>query len=571
MFNDIKDFLISFLKKLRSKDFIKRSLWIIVICVLTIFIPLSIAICYNAFIQREQKVTSPTISLSLHDANGELIASDSVQETVLNSSHLINIFNKMLTSKSEASKPIEFSEKPSMSFTFKRDSEETSYKCYFDKDISSSYIEDENGNFYLLDSKDYLTFLKSSYAEKIYDGSIPPTLYTIIGESILPKQAEWTYKLNNKDERLSENYDSTDELLTYRITGTIGFNFSRTPDKCDITVKNLSDDVIFSGTLEELTTLTAEENSELVITVNASWENQETVDSYGSVEYEFKILCSDPSTFHTNISEASGGQVILLKVSGVDKLDSIIYTPISTLPEETQNALDLESKALKELYSYKPIFTKKGSDAYALLPIPVNIPDTEFSFSLSCGISKSDLSVTLKHTDCKELTVELNDPFAGTVLMNANKAEFSRIIFYLKHSSDDLLLLSNDCLLPTDYGFTLKYRYNTRINQSFDLLANTYTADMPDGISVQSASVGKVSLAGRSELLGNYVIVDHGMGVCIWYCGLSDVSVSEGDILKKGDPVGRAGSSSLLCENGVNIFCSVGGILIDPNELINNN
>lgn len=571
MFGDIKDFLISFFKKMRSKTFIKRFVWLIVICVLTIFIPLSIAICYSASIQQEQKNTSPIISISLHDENGELIASDSTQENIIASSHFINIFYKMLNTKTEVVKPLEFDAKPSMSFTFKKGSEETTYKCYFKETLSSNYVEDENGNFYLIDSKDYSTFLKSEYSEKIYAGSLPPTLYTMLGEPILPKHAEWTYKLNNKNERLSENYISTQELLTYRITGAIDFDFSNSPDDCNITVKNLSDDVIFSGSLEELTSLTAEENSELLVTINANWEKQETIDSYGSLKYEFKILCAEPSTFHINKSEASGGEIILLNVSGIDNVDSIIYTPSYVSPQETDNASAFDSKALNELYSYKPIFTKKGSEAYALLPIPINIPDTKFTFSLSCGISKSEFTVSLKQTDSEKIEIDLHDPFASTALMNAKKAEFSRIIFYLKHSNDDLLLLSKDCLLPTDYGFTLKYRYNTNINQSFDLLANTYTADMPDGISVQSASVGKVSLAGRSELLGNYVIVDHGMGVCIWYCGLSDVSVSEGDILKKGDPVGRAGSSSLLCENGVNILCSVGGILIDPNELINYN
>ena len=90
-------------------------------------------------------------------------------------------------------------------------------------------------------------------------------------------------------------------------------------------------------------------------------------------------------------------------------------------------------------------------------------------------------------------------------------------------------------------------------------------------MSVQSANIGVVSIIGTSPLLGNYVIVDHGMGLLTWYCGLFDVNVDENDIIKKGDVIGRAGSSSLLCENGVNIICSVGGILIDPASLVNDN
>jgi septal ring factor EnvC (AmiA/AmiB activator) len=58
------------------------------------------------------------------------------------------------------------------------------------------------------------------------------------------------------------------------------------------------------------------------------------------------------------------------------------------------------------------------------------------------------------------------------------------------------------------------------------------------------------------------------MGLLSWYCGLSAVSVKENDILKKGDTIGRAGSSSIFCENGVNILTSVGGVLINPDGLV---
>ena len=83
-----------------------------------------------------------------------------------------------------------------------------------------------------------------------------------------------------------------------------------------------------------------------------------------------------------------------------------------------------------------------------------------------------------------------------------------------------------------------------------------------------SLAAGRVMQVGHSELLGNYVIVDHGLGLSTWYCGLSDTNVSLGDFIKKGDILGKAGSSSALCNNGVNIICSVGEVLIDPNNII---
>ena len=561
LFNDIKVFLLSFFKKFSSKKFIKKFMGLIIICLLTVLIPISIAVCYVQFIKEEQKVTTPDISVSLFDSDGKLIATEKTQEDIIDASPLANIFYILESSKVRANKPTEFAKKPSMSFTIKYGSDSSTFKCYFEENAEESYLENSNGEFYSPDKLAYSMFLSSSYSETVYKGSMPPTLYTTAEDTVFPDTVDWTYILNDGKEKRSKNYETTKDLLTYRIAGAISFNFSRSPDICNINVKTVEGDTVFDGSLQELTSLTAEENAELLVTVNAEWKKRNELDSYGKQKYEFKIICVEPSTFELSTTEAIGGQLILITVNGVDNTDSIIYSPFTDLSDEIKNSFDASSKALTELYSYRPIFVKERNTAYAFLPIPANIPDNVFSFSLSCGISTSVLTVKLKQSTSTD--VEIGD-FA---LTKAQKAEFTRIILYLKHSTSDTLLLSEDFLFPTDYNFSLKQNYNTNINNSFKLLANNYSTDMPEGISVKSANVGVVSLIGVSPLLGNYVMVDHGMGLLTWYCGLSDVSVTEKDIVKKGDVIGRAGSSSLLCENGVNIVCSVGGILIDPNQL----
>lgn len=540
----------------------KRFTGLIIICILTVLIPISIAVCYAQFVKGGQKVISPDISVSLFNADGKLIESETTQEDIIEASPFAGLFYNITTSKIKAQKPTEFTEKPNMSFTVTYDSHPSTFKCYFKEDASFSYLEDDKGSFYSPDHLAYSLFLASPYAETVYEESTPPTLYTPLGDQVIPLQAEWTYTLNDKSEKASNNYVTTEAFLTYRIAGAINFNFSRTPDVCTVTVNSLEGNTIFSGSPEKLASLTVEENSELFVYINASWKKDEKLGSFGKQQYEFKIICVEPSTFNISSTEATGGQVLVLSVSDVDNVNSIIYSPTSTLSDDIKSNRDNASKALSELYSYRPIFVKDGSNAYALLPIPTSIPNTDFTFSLSCGISKSELTLNLKKATA------LNVNFDNALLTNAQKAEFSRILFNLKRSSSDLLLLSNDFVFPDSYGFTQTQKYNTYINESFVLLANTYISKAQSGISVQSANVGIVSEVGFSPLLGNYVIVDHGMGLLTWYCGLSDISVDEKDIVKKGDPIGRTGSSSLLCENGVNIICSVGEILIDPTSLI---
>ena len=563
MFDNIKSSLSSLIKKLRSKKVAKKFLGVIVIFLLTILIPLTIAFCYFFLLDDSQKSISTDISVSLFDINGDLVESDTIEEESIEGSRLVNILYNLSYKKTKITKPTEFTKKPNMSFTVTHNSVTSTFKCYFEEDIKSSYIEDQNGFFYTPHNDTYSAFLSSDYSEPIYKEAIPPALSTEIGDIILPKQVSWSYTLNNDSEKTSSSFENTADMMSYRITGAIDFKFSRSPNACLITVKNLSGETVFSGAPEELLSLTAEENSELLVYITAKWEKNNGFTSYGEQQYEFKIICTEPSEFNISTREACGGQVILLSVTNVTSTESIIYTP-SAVPSGS----DASARAIYELYAYKPIFVKKGSMAYALLPIPASIPKSEFSFSLSCGISKADFTLKLNEASPNQLTIPLDSEEKEITLTDAQKSDFFKIQSALNYSRSDILLLNGEFALPTDYGFTSKYSYNSRVNDSFTLLAASFSAQDTDGASIKSANTGIVLSTGYSELLGNYVIVDHGMGLCTWYCSLSDVTVSEKDILKKGDVIGRAGSHSMLCDNGVTLFCSVGSTLINPSELI---
>ena len=572
MFNDIKAFILSIWDKLHSKNFIKRFSWLIVTSVLTLLIPLSIAICYMQIVEKEKNIESPTITVSIFEPNGDILYSDETTEQFLKDSYLSHLLYDLSSSKEKATKPIGFAKEQTMGFSVKYGDELFKYSCYFEEDVGESYMEDQNGEFYAPDATAYLSFLNSSYAEMIYKEASPPSLYTALEESVTPLSSEWNYLLENKKEVSAKKTETTDEILSYRITGAIDFKFSRKPDSCQIEIKKLDGTLVFSGKTDELSKITADEGDELLIKMNAEWKSNEEFSSHGHQEYEFKIICSEPATFALSSMAAYGGQVIVISAYNITATDTVAYSIVSDDPLSTYSgfisSLSKEDKALYELYSYQPIFTKGGSNAYALLPIPANVPQTTLKFSLSCGISKAEFSIDIKEAIQTDITVDAKDQNKKISISSAESAEFMRTILSLKHSDSDMLLTYEKFLSPESYGFTSNYSYNTKVNDSFCFLANSYTAPSAFEGSVKSIGIGRVYLSGSSDILGNYVIVDHGMGLLSWYCGLSTVNVEAGDIVTSKDSLGLVGSSSLLCENGVNVMCSVGGILVNPNEIL---
>lgn len=85
-------------------------------------------------------------------------------------------------------------------------------------------------------------------------------------------------------------------------------------------------------------------------------------------------------------------------------------------------------------------------------------------------------------------------------------------------------------------------------------------------MTVQSANTGKVIFVGQLGLLGQTVVIDHGLGLSSIYSHLSSISVEEGLTIKKGDGIGTTGKTGFSTANEVYFQMRVHGIPVSPNE-----
>jgi murein DD-endopeptidase MepM/ murein hydrolase activator NlpD len=90
--------------------------------------------------------------------------------------------------------------------------------------------------------------------------------------------------------------------------------------------------------------------------------------------------------------------------------------------------------------------------------------------------------------------------------------------------------------------------------------------DAPPGAAVLAANDGQVALAEPLTVRGNAVIIDHGLGVYSGYYHLSEISVQEGQQVKKGDVVGKVGDTGLATGPHLHWEIRVSGINVDPTQ-----
>ena len=84
--------------------------------------------------------------------------------------------------------------------------------------------------------------------------------------------------------------------------------------------------------------------------------------------------------------------------------------------------------------------------------------------------------------------------------------------------------------------------------------------------SVVAANKGKVLFAKELGIYGNCVIIDHGMGVQSLYGHLSAFAVKEGDMVDKGQEIGKTGITGLAGGDHLHFTMLVNGQMVNPIE-----
>lgn len=88
------------------------------------------------------------------------------------------------------------------------------------------------------------------------------------------------------------------------------------------------------------------------------------------------------------------------------------------------------------------------------------------------------------------------------------------------------------------------------------------------GTPVFAAGRGRVALTGDFYFSGNGIFIDHGLGVYTGYFHLSEILVAAGDMVEKGDLIGRVGASGRVTGPHLHWSLWVDGTGLDASSLL---
>ena len=179
---------------------------------------------------------------------------------------------------------------------------------------------------------------------------------------------------------------------------------------------------------------------------------------------------------------------------------------------------------------------------------------------------KIDLSVGETKYPLQELT--LPKTVAGLMASKTERVQVNRALSIYSPEK----LWSGKFVYPskghesTPYG--VKRRVNGAIDPDYFHKGLDFAAS--EGTNVISPENSKVVLAGHESkgfvVNGNCIFLDHGHGVITGYLHLSKLLVKEGDIVKKGQIIGKVGSTGIASGPHLHWGVYVSGKTVDPTQ-----
>lgn len=279
------------------------------------------------------------------------------------------------------------------------------------------------------------------------------------------------------------------------------------------------------------------------------------------------------------------------------KLNIVDYTSYPLVGGTGAVKVRLEEEAqvyiLHGDYKY-PLYSLGNGYYFGLFPIRLDV-DKDANFYLLAvdkvgNTSRQSLSLNVKQFKFKEDSININMDFINKVIYpllgkegeglspveafkKVNEVWRSRDIKKIEEiakNSDSkffwdgaFIQLPNSKVFAT-YGDIRHYYYEgQKISESrhmgFDF-ASVERSPIP------ASNSGVVVFTGEIGIYGNTVIIDHGMGLMSLYAHLSEISVKEGQFVKKGEIIGKTGKTGFALGDHLHFGILIHGYEVNPLE-----
>ncbi len=530
----------------------RNKVILFVVISLIIFVPSILAfINYSIKLNEDKPISDKLVKVSLYEGD-ELLYEESENPLVAESSSLVYIFDSIIGTLSETEKAPDLSSyKKELYAIIIKEGVTYEHKYYFSDKEDNSYCVNNDGKIYRISNQNSIAFMSSKYAEVLYDNSNPPNLLTTSNDIVLPINADWKYKDAYGNILTASKFDTADNTdITYDMAGVLGLDFEVEPEKCNVKIYK-------SGIIEQeishtsLSRVKVDTGTTLRLVVEATWEKDSNSLFYGTVNYDFNIILRDRSEFIIDRTTVYAGDFLTVACTNIMNIKRVSFRSEPSI-------------------GFSPVFFSDSDIVRTVIPLSHDIKAGDYKFIFSYGATQETIDIKVLERSDND-TVIVNPTYQ--VLFNSSVreksiSELENIISSLDTSKSQYIFCRDSFAQAPDSTANILYSYGTDFelqsrNLLHSVLGTLYAFPNASGNAVKALNSGVVVYSGSCDYLGNFIIIEHGLGIRTVYGRLSSINVAVGDIVKSGESIGRAGRLADIENDVVFIQCYVYNTAVD--------
>lgn len=364
-----------------------------------------------------------------------------------------------------------------------------------------------------------------------------------------------TINLDNLDYRI-QGTEEASQVSSSGKTQTVGMGkgsmlhmaFDEQPELYNIKLYK-DDELVFTGKTPIILPEDIPANGEYNAVCEAVYNTEEYS---GSASYCFNLKADFPPLPVISATETVPGELLVIVVKYMDPEEKLeIETDLDFKP----NIFDYDNKKV----ILQPVsYYNKHDKVYSIKLI---IKEETYSYAIK---------VNEKEFVVQQLTI---DPKIEAETRNDKSAqERAEKIEPLRPICDDVPYWRGDFIMPVEGGRVRDYDFGKRrhVNGSpTSYRHNGLDIGHDEGVPVMASNNGRVLIAEYLIQTGNTVIIEHGFGLKTWYYHMSELDVKTGDMVEKGQVIGKVGSTGFSTGPHLHFSASVNSVYINPITLIN--
>lgn len=446
---------------------------------------------------------------------------------------------------------------------FERVKGDSTYYLCLSADVKNCLAYDDKGNWYRIDKEYAKSILTIGDVTHVYKNSDIPTLTFKTGGNTVtvePTVAKWYYLLADESysEVLSDKAPAEESILTVIAHDGFEFDFSVEPDWYNIKIFN-GELVIYDGNINSVSDFSNIIESSLRAVVTAKWYDDVLYN--GEATYEFVFDYDIKASYTLSKDSLNQGDTLYINITNA-----------------TDETLELSS-TLPGVSSLQPYTL--GHSIVVSVPIPVDAKAGEYRVNVKSDRTSLSIPFTVAERNFSTDTVGFVGSESASEYNDAS-ASFKEQISLLNGSYTDGTEWINGMLTPAvkyvggkqqywvsspSYGVMQKvdgYVIEER-GMGVHYVKSVDAEDLP----VRVAAKGKVVFSNVTELYGNTVVIDHGLGLTTVYGHLDSLTLGVGDTVEAGQVFAKADPSGFAVSSTEFFFgVRINGMFVNPYKFI---